>query len=149
MVFVYILRLKFNKYYIGKTFYPKSRLGQHFKSMGSGWTKKYPPLEIVSVIPNCDSYDEDKWTLKFMDRFGISNVRGGSFCRVKMHFRTKRLIRMMINGSSDRCFNCGSHDHFANKCNNAKTKNRSKERKKFKRYCKKRVKVTKIKDPEM
>ena len=45
MVFIYILQLQLNKYYVGKTNNPKIRLNNHFKSCGSAWTKKYKPIK--------------------------------------------------------------------------------------------------------
>ena len=39
MTNIYILKLKNNKYYIGKTNNPQFRLTQHFDSNGSAWTK--------------------------------------------------------------------------------------------------------------
>ena len=37
MVFIYILQLENNKYYIGKTENPDFRLKSHFNSNGSVW----------------------------------------------------------------------------------------------------------------
>jgi len=79
MVNVYILLLEHKKFYIGKTTNPKFRIEQHFAANGSSWTKKYKPVSVVEVIPDCDEYDEDKHTIKYMEKYGI-NVRGGSFC---------------------------------------------------------------------
>ena len=62
MTNIYILKLKNNKYYIGKTNNPQFRLTQHFDSNGSAWTKKYKPIKIIKIIPNCDNFDEDKYT---------------------------------------------------------------------------------------
>jgi len=80
MVYIYVLQLTDGKYYIGKTNYPNFRIEQHFKSGCSSWTIKYYPLRIVEIISNCDDYDEDKYIRKYMDKYGIKNVRGGSFC---------------------------------------------------------------------
>ena len=41
--------------------------------------RKIKHIEIIEVIPDCDLYDEDKYTRKYMDTFGIDNVRGGSY----------------------------------------------------------------------
>ena len=38
MVFIYILELENNKYYVGKTTNPNFRLEQHFNNSGSHWT---------------------------------------------------------------------------------------------------------------
>ena len=73
MVFIYVLELENNKYYIGKTDNPQFRLESHFNSNGAAWTKKYKPINIIELIPNCDDYDEDKYTLKYMEKYGIDN----------------------------------------------------------------------------
>jgi cellular nucleic acid-binding protein len=84
MVFIYILQLQNGKYYVGKTSNPSFRLEQHFNAEGSSWTKKYKPISLIDIIPDCDDYDEDKYTIQFMERYGINNTRGGSFCEIKL-----------------------------------------------------------------
>ena len=84
MVYIYILKLINDKYYVGKSNNPSIRLESHFSSNGSVWTQKYKPLEVIEVIPDCDNYDEDKYTLKMMNKYGILNVRGGSFCQINL-----------------------------------------------------------------
>ena len=54
MVFIYIIELENNKYYIGKTSNPDFRINQHFNGDGSMWTRKYKPIRLYSLIPNCD-----------------------------------------------------------------------------------------------
>lgn len=115
-VCIYIIKLENNKYYIGKTSNPKFRLDQHFNSSGSAWTTKYRPLEVIQVIPDCDNFDEDKYTLKYMTQYGINNVRGGSFCQIKLSSENKNTVERMIKGSTDKCYICGLKGHFANNC---------------------------------
>lgn len=116
MIFIYVLELENNKYYIGKTNYPKFRLDSHFNYRGSEWTKKYKPIKLKELIKNCESYDEDKYVIKYMEKFGIDNVRGGSFCQIKLGPENKKIIKRMINSSNDKCFKCKSNNHFASKC---------------------------------
>jgi len=87
MLYIYIIKLENNKYYVGKTLYPDFRINDHFNSTGSAWTRKYKPIEIVQLIDNCDDYDEDKYVIKYMEEYGINNVRGGSFNQVKLSKR--------------------------------------------------------------
>jgi hypothetical protein len=117
MIYIYILQLEKGKYYIGKTTNPQFRLEQHFNSSGSQYTKKYTPKKVITIIPNCDNFDEDKYTLKYMEQYGINNVRGGSFCQLKLNEDNLSTIKKMINGSSDKCYICGETGHFAYDCN--------------------------------
>ena len=115
MVKIYVLQLKHNKYYIGRTKNSDYRLNDHFSGNGSYWTIRYKPLKILQLIDNCDVYDEDKYTLKYMNKFGIDNVRGGSFTKIILSKEEIKIINRMINGANDKCFVCGG-DHFVNEC---------------------------------
>ena len=117
MVNIYILKLENNKYYIGKTNHPENRLEQHFNSTGSAWTKLYKPIKVVEFIHNCDDYDEDKYTLEYMGKYGINKVRGGSFCEITLNEKHVVTIKRMINSVNDNCYMCGSKDHFIKDCN--------------------------------
>jgi hypothetical protein len=116
MVFIYILELENKKYYVGKTTNPDFRLKKHFNSSGSQWTKKYKPKKVLKLLSNCDNFDEDKYTLKFMEKYGINNVRGGSFCELKLDKDNLQTIKKMITGSTDKCYICGENGHFARDC---------------------------------
>ena len=116
MVFIYVLQLQGGKYYIGKTENQQFRLDEHFNSNGSVWTSLYKPIKVLEIIPNCDNYDEDKYTIKFMDQYGINNVRGGTFVSEKLSKSTIEHLTQMSNGANDKCFVCGKFGHFTNKC---------------------------------
>ncbi len=116
MVFIYILLLQSHKYYIGKTTNPTFRINDHFNSNGSEWTKIHTPITIEEIIPDCDPYDEDKYTLKYMETKGIDNVRGGSFSQINLSDEQTTLIEQMIKGSTDKCYSCGASGHFVKEC---------------------------------
>lgn len=116
MVYIYVLLLEQGKYYIGKTTNPEFRLEKHFNSGGSEWTMKYKPLQVLEIIKDCDDYDEDKYTRKYMDKFGIENVRGGSFCQIDLPKETVVVLEKMKMTSQDKCYKCGQKGHLAKYC---------------------------------
>jgi predicted GIY-YIG superfamily endonuclease len=118
MVFIYILQLEDNKFYIGKTENPQFRLNNHFNFNGSAWTKKYKPLKVLKIIPDCNNFDEDRYTKEYMFKKGINNVRGGTYCKIKLDNDEIELLKKEINGANDCCYICGSNQHFATNCDN-------------------------------
>ena len=102
MLYIYILELESNKYYIGKTTNPEFRLDKHFDGSASVWTNKYKPIKLIELISNCDNFDEDKYTLKYMEKYGIDNVRGGSFCQIVLNQENLNTINKMIKNSTSK-----------------------------------------------
>lgn len=120
MVYIYVLKLKYNKYYIGKTNNPNFRLNDHFDSEGSEWTKKYKPISVHELKPNSINKDETIVTQEYMKKYGIDNVRGGPLCSFDIS-EHKKSIEHIIKSESDLCYNCGKSGHFANNCKIIKT----------------------------
>ena len=116
MICIYVLQLEKGKYYVGKTTDPYFRIKSHFNSNGSKWTQLYKPLKILELKRNCDDYDEDKVTRQYMDKYGINNVRGGSFVSVKLDNSVINTLQQMEKGTNDKCFKCGEKGHFAKEC---------------------------------
>ena len=117
-MYIYILLLSNNKYYVGRTNNPNFRLADHFNRNGANWTKKYTPRRVIDIIPNCDTFDEDKYTILYMQKYGIDNVRGGSFCEERLSNANVGTINKMIQGATNKCYICGNKGHYANECTN-------------------------------
>ena len=79
---VYVLRCEKNKYYIGFSREPETRIASHFLGNGSLWTKKYPPIEVLSIKYG-STLLENVTTIAFMVKYGFENVRGGRYCKLE------------------------------------------------------------------
>ena len=115
-MYIYILKLQDGKYYVGKTMNPDFRLSNHVNGNGSTWTKIHKPVKLLELIPNCDDYDEDKYTRMYMDKYGIDNVRGGSFTSIELDKATRDSLMKMSIATNNKCFTCGKAGHFAKDC---------------------------------
>jgi hypothetical protein len=120
MVNIYVLKLEQGKYYVGKTDNLQFRLENHYNGNGCAWTQKYKPLKVIKIIPNCNDYDENKYTQIYMDKYGMHNVRGGSFVKVNLDKTTLDLLQHMSNSTNNKCFICGKEGHFAKECDSSK-----------------------------
>jgi len=78
---VYVLQLENDKYYIGKTHNLNNRISQHFKNKGSEWTRLHKP---ISFIETSNEISEKEMTLKYMRKYGWSNVRGYCWCQTNL-----------------------------------------------------------------
>ena len=83
--FVYVLRLKDDCYYVGKSACLFRRLNQHFQGEGAAWTKVHPPVTVMQVFRSERAVrDERATTLHLMSVHGWEHVRGGPWTCVKM-----------------------------------------------------------------
>ena len=113
---IYVLKCKQRKWYVGKTRKLRGRIVQHFCSNGSAWTRKYPPIKVHDRYRNCTARDEDKYTKDMMDKYGIDNVRGGSYCQIELDEHQRETLRRESNATHDKCHKCGKSGHFAAQC---------------------------------
>jgi cellular nucleic acid-binding protein len=100
-MFIYVLQLSHYKFYIG---------------IGSAWTKKFKPIFIKEVIKMTSKFDEDNYTKEYMQKYGINNVRGGSYANIELNRMQKYTLQQEIRSAGDLCFKCGSSNHFIANC---------------------------------
>ena len=113
---IYILKLEQGKYYIGKAHNPIERYREHLNGCGSSWTQKYPPISLEEVIPNASPFDEDKYTKIYMEKYGIDNVRGGTYVSEVLDDIQLENLKKEIWGAKDKCTRCGRSTHFVKDC---------------------------------
>ncbi len=117
---IYILKLKEGKYYVGITKNISKRIKEHMDGKGCIWTKKYKPNGIEKIIKNITKYDEDKFVKIYMEKYGIDNVRGGSYSNLKLTNLQKSFIKNELRVVDNSCFICGKMGHYAKNCRNNK-----------------------------
>lgn len=84
-IWLYILKLTEDKYYVGITSLddPFKRIKEHIDSKGAKWTKHYSALSVIEIHDLGFMYwdeaihEEQLTTQDYMDVFDVNNVRGG------------------------------------------------------------------------
>jgi predicted GIY-YIG superfamily endonuclease len=113
---IYILNLENGKYYIGKSNNIANRVQQHIEGDGSVWTRKYKPISVKQILQNVSPFEEDKHVKEYMAKYGIDNVRGGSYVSEYLTHEEYSLLQKEIWGAKDCCTVCGRSGHFAKDC---------------------------------
>ena len=114
---LYVLKLIKGKYYVGITYKNISvRVYQHEIGIGSEWTKLYKPISIIETLKTNNIFEEDKYTKMYMNKFGIENVRGGSYTKINLEEYQKKALELELRSANQLCFKCGKLGHFASKC---------------------------------
>jgi cellular nucleic acid-binding protein len=117
MVNIYIFKLENNKYYVGKSNDQEMRTLAQIINSDNIWIKKNKPIAIEEIINNVCPFDEDRYTFQYMDKYGIDNVRGGSYVTEELDSLQRFNIKKSIWDLKDCCSNCGRKGHFKKKCN--------------------------------
>ncbi len=113
---VYALQLENGKYYIGKARNVQDRFRKHLSGYGSKWTQMHKPLSIIEIHNNVSPFVEDAITKDFIAKYGIENVRGGSYSTIDLSQDDINIITREIRGATDCCFRCGRDNHWVDEC---------------------------------
>jgi hypothetical protein len=115
---IYVLRLENHKFYVGRTNDLHERIAYHLSGNGCEFTKRYKMKKVIEIIESNDIFDEDKVTKKYMARFGIHNVRGGSYTTLSLDESTMKFLQKEIYAGQNRCYQCGKLGHYQSQCTN-------------------------------
>lgn len=116
---IYALQLESDKFYVGKTYRSEGaelRFQEHLSGRGSEWTKKYKPILIIESYEHDSNFEEDVLTKKYMMKYGIENVRGGSYTKIELEEWQRLSLDHEFKSINDKCFKCGKSGHFAKYC---------------------------------
>jgi predicted GIY-YIG superfamily endonuclease len=119
MLTIYALQLQNEKYYIGKTHRgigADIRFQEHKSGHGSEWTKLYEPISILESYEHDSTFEEDVLTKKYMIKYGIENVRGGSYTKIILDEWQVKSLEHEFKSVNDACYKCGKEGHFASEC---------------------------------
>ncbi|CAG8466944.1 12966_t:CDS:2 [Acaulospora colombiana] len=96
MHYVYVLRCRNGKYYVGETSNMRNRYNEHMSGgrRAALWTRKYRPISIAWVGLTNNHLLELAKTIEYMKRHGPNNVRGAKHSQWNLHPNTyERYLR--------------------------------------------------------
>lgn len=119
--YLYVLKLRDNCYYVGSTKDPSNRFKQHQSGIGAAWTKEHPPVggkEILLKPVNgvMVGLEEDKLVKEMMIKYGVDNVRGGSYSNIDLEYNIYDSLLKEIFHAQGVCLRCGRGSHWVNNC---------------------------------
>ena len=94
----------------------EQRLREHKNRVGSSWTGTHPVEELVEVVPKVDKWHEDNKTKEYMERYGIDNVRGGTYAKPKLSADTIKMLTAEMRHNNGLCIRCGESGHMIKQC---------------------------------
>ena len=117
--YLYVLKLRGGRMYVGSTGNLAKRVGQHKKGTGSAWTRRFPVQSVVSatlVAKAAVHAMETATTKQMMGQHGVHMVRGGAFSEMVLSDATVEVLSRELRHDGNRCFSCGGTGHYVQRC---------------------------------
>jgi predicted GIY-YIG superfamily endonuclease len=121
--YIYVLQLFNNKWYVGRTKNIEQRLKEHRSGIGSEFTKIHQIKSLYKMWEMKINFEEDNTVKEYMMKYGINNVRGGTYSNIDIDIQTQKFLIAEFNHCMNSCFICGSTQHYSKECNKNKNKN--------------------------
>ena len=121
---IYVLQLENGYFYVGRTVDLERRLEEHKSGQASAWTSKHKFVKLFHSFYG-DSLMEDVCVKKYMMKYGIDKVRGGSYSKIVLSPEEITLL----------CFKCGKSGHFVSSCPLNKEKEKKFVKQSFENRC--------------
>jgi len=118
MIHIYILQLETNKFFVGITDNIIFNI-THFDRNSSSFTKKYKPLFLLEFKEKMEHIDIDITVKKYMNKYGIDSVRGGSYLDLELSIEQKNILQGELWTINNKCYKCGGN-HLFKECNSIK-----------------------------
>jgi cellular nucleic acid-binding protein len=116
MEYLYVLQLEGDRYYVGKTTDMLSRFILHMKRRGASFTRKYRVLGVDLFRKCYGPFDEDTVTKEYMYKYGIDNVRGGSYTTEYLEEYQIMALEKELCTAYDKCYLCKEGGHLYTEC---------------------------------
>lgn len=111
--YILYLKLEEGKYYIEETRNPKKRLELHRNKQGGKWTSLYYVVD-ARILESESSDDVDNAVKRYMYKYKIANVRGGSYNDFEFSDYMRRKLKQEIFKGV--CYKCKAHGHMSREC---------------------------------
>jgi predicted GIY-YIG superfamily endonuclease/uncharacterized protein (DUF3820 family) len=110
--YIYILQLFNNKWYIGRTKNIELSLNEHRNGKVSLFTKKHKIKSLYNIFKVKSNFDEDNIVKKYMMKYGINNVRGGTYSNIDIDIHTQKFLISEFIHYKNSCFNYVSTQNY-------------------------------------
>ncbi len=132
---IYVLQLENNKYFVTKSSVPKHNIIDHFtNNHESPWALRNKPIKIHKIMfgDELDELDEENCTLLTMGKYGIDNVRGGSYNALTLSENDIQKAEQIINGLKNKSHKYCKCGNVINEAEKQKIKQKQKQNQKKK-----------------
>lgn len=119
MEYIYVLQLTNSKWYVGRTTDVTRRLREHVSGGDycPAWIKHHPVLGLHSSRVQTSPFDEEMVTKEYMLIYGIDQVRGAKYVKLRLPVeQIRELYTSFASLSHTTCQRCCRPGHVANGC---------------------------------